>query len=56
MEDKRKDDAPSRTAQRIEDELVDKTGRAAGDADKPVQEKFDDLGERDAVKRSGGRA
>ncbi|WP_431854815.1 hypothetical protein [Azospirillum sp.] len=55
MDDKRKDDAPSRTAQRIEDELVDKTGQAAGDTDKPVQEKFDELGEREEVKRSGGR-
>ncbi|HYH39149.1 MAG TPA: hypothetical protein VD860_13065 [Azospirillum sp.] len=56
MDDTRKDDAPSPAAQRIEDELVDKTGRAAGDTDKPVQEKFDELGERDEVKRSGGRA
>lgn len=55
MNDTRKDDAPSPAAQRIEDELVDKTGRAAGDTGKPVQEKFDELGERESVKRSGGR-
>ena len=48
-------DAPSKAAQRIEDELIDKTGKAAGDPEKPVQEKFDDLGERREVKRSGGR-
>lgn len=56
VDDKRKDDAPSRAAQRIEDELVDKTGRAAGDTGKSAQEKFDELGERESVKRSGGRA
>ena len=51
----RNSDAPSKTAQRIEDELIDKTGKAAGDTEKPVQEKFDELGERQEVKRSGGR-
>ena len=55
MTGKRETDAPSPSAQRIEDELIDKTGKAAGDTDKPVQEKFDDLGERPDVKRSGGR-
>lgn len=55
MERERNSDAPSQTAQRIEDELIDKTGKAAGDTDKPVQEKFDELGERKEVKRSGGR-
>jgi len=55
MGSNRDKDAPSKTAQRIEDELVDKTGRASGDTDKPVQKKFDELGERDEVKKSGGR-
>ncbi len=55
MAGKHDTDAPSETAQRIEDELVDKTGKAAGDTEKPVQEKFDELGERPEVKRSGGR-
>ena len=55
MAGNRDKDAPSESAQRIEDELVDKTGKAAGDTDKPVQEKFDELGERPEVKRSGGR-
>ncbi|HYG90008.1 MAG TPA: hypothetical protein VD978_27565 [Azospirillum sp.] len=55
MDRNRNKDAPSETAQRIEEELVDKTGKAAGDTDKPVQKKFDELGERPDVKRSGGR-
>jgi dihydrodipicolinate reductase len=51
----RKHDAPSGAAQRIEDKLVKETGKAAGDTDKPVDEKFDEMGEQEAVKRSGGR-
>lgn len=51
----RKEDAPSAAAQRIEDKLVEETGRAAGDPDKPVQEKWDEMGEKDAIKRKSGR-
>lgn len=51
----RKDDAPSESAQRIEDKLVEETGKASGDPDKPVQEKFDELGEKDEIKKKGLR-
>jgi len=51
----RKDDAPSESAQRIEDKLVEETGKASGDPDKPVQEKFDELGEKDNVKKKSLR-
>ena len=51
----RKDDAPSESAQRIEDKLVQETGKASGDPDKPVQEKFDELGEKDEIKKKGLR-
>lgn len=51
----RKDDAPSESAQRIEDKLVKETGRASGDPDKPVQEKFDELGEKPDIKRKSRR-
>lgn len=51
----RKDDAPSDAAQRIEDKLVEETGRASGDPDKPVQEKFDELGEKPDIKKKGLR-
>lgn len=51
----RKDDAPSAAAQRIEDKLVEETGRASGDPDKPVQEKWDEMGEKDEIKRESGR-
>lgn len=55
MDRNRDKDAPSKTARRIGDELIDKTGKAAGDTEKPVQKTFDELGERLEVKRSGGR-
>lgn len=48
-------EAPSDAAQRIEDELVEKTGDAAGDTTKSPQEKFDDMGERPEIKRRAGR-
>ena len=51
----RKDDAPSDAAQRIEDKLVEETGRASGDPDKPVQEKFDELGEKPEIKKKSMR-
>ena len=51
----RKDDAPSESAQRIEDKLVKETGDASGNPDKPVQEKFDELGEKPVIKRKSGR-
>lgn len=51
----RKDDAPSESAQRIEDKLVEETGKASGNPDKPVQEKFDELGEKEEVKKKGLR-
>ncbi|MDQ2101269.1 hypothetical protein [Azospirillum isscasi] len=51
----RKDDAPSDAAQRIEDKLVEETGRASGDPDKPVQEKFDELGEKPDIKKKSLR-
>lgn len=51
----RKDDAPSDAAQRIEDKLVEETGKASGDPDKPVQEKFDELGEKPDIKRKSLR-
>lgn len=51
----RPNEAPSQPARRIEEELLDKTGRAHGDPDKPAQEKFDELGEREAVKRPSRR-
>ncbi|MBP2303144.1 hypothetical protein [Azospirillum picis] len=42
-------DAPSDAAQRIEDKLVDETGRASGDPDKPVQKKWEEMGERENI-------
>ncbi len=42
-------DAPSNAAQRIEDKLVDKTGKASGDPDKPVQQKWEEMGEREEI-------
>mgnify|MGYP001294644727 FL=1 len=51
----RKDDAPSESAQRIEDKLVEETGKAVGNPDKPVQEKFDELGEKDEIKKKSLR-
>ena len=51
----REKDAPSESAQRIEDKLVEETGKASGNPDKPVQEKFDELGEKPDVKRPSGR-
>ncbi len=51
----RKDDAPSESAQRIEDKLVEETGRASGNPDKPVQEKFDELGEKPEIKKKSLR-
>lgn len=51
-------DAPSDAAQRIEDKLVDKTGKASGDPDKPVQEKWQEMGEHEDIveqtQREGG--
>lgn len=53
-------DAPSDAAQRIEDKLVDKTGKASGDPDKPVQQKWEEMGEREEIieqtQREGGGA
>ncbi|PWC52036.1 hypothetical protein [Azospirillum sp. TSA6c] len=53
-------DAPSEAAQRIEDKLVDRTGKAAGDPDKPVQKKWEEMGEREEIaeqsQREGGGA
>ncbi|WP_168220269.1 hypothetical protein [Azospirillum thermophilum] len=51
----RKDDAPSDAAQRIEEELIEDTGKASGNPDKPVQEKWDEMGERPEIKRESGR-
>lgn len=51
----RRDDAPSGSAQRIEDKLVEETGKSAGNPDKPVRKKFDEMGEKDAIKRKGLR-
>lgn len=42
-------DAPSEAAQRIEDKLVDETGKASGDPDKPVQKKWEEMGERENI-------
>ncbi len=47
----RPDDAPSEAARQIEEKLVEETGKASGDPDKPVQEKFDELGEKPDIKR-----
>lgn len=52
-------DAPSDAAQRIEDKLVEETGKASGDPDKPVQKKWDEMGEREEIversrRESGG--
>lgn len=56
----RTSDAPSEAAQRIEDKLVDETGKAAGDPDKPVQKKWEEMGEREEIaersQREGGGA
>ena len=53
-------DAPSEAAQRIEDKLVDETGKASGDPDKPVQKKWEEMGEREEIversQRKGGGA
>lgn len=51
----RKHDAPSDAAQRIEDKLVKETGNAAGDTDKPVNDKFDEMGEREEIREKAGR-
>lgn len=51
----RKPDAPSPAAQRIEEELIDKTGAAAGDTDRSPQEKFADMGEKPEIKKRAGR-
>ncbi len=51
----RKDDAPSDAAKRIEDKLIEETGQASGDPDKPVQEKFDELGEKPDIRKKGLR-
>jgi hypothetical protein len=55
MTSPREKDAPSESAQRIEDKLVEKTDKASGNPDKPVQEKFDELGEKPNVKHPSGR-
>lgn len=51
-------DAPSDAAQQIEDKLVEETGKASGDPDKPVQKKWDEMGEREEIveqsQREGG--
>lgn len=52
---RRPNEAPSGAARRIEDELLDKTGKAHGNPDASAQEKFDDLGEREEVKRPARR-
>ncbi|MBY6261606.1 hypothetical protein EI613_06630 [Azospirillum sp. 412522] len=53
-------DAPSDAAQRIEDKLVEETGKASGDPDKPVQKKWEEMGEREEIversQREGGGA
>jgi len=46
----RKQDAPSDAAQRIEDKLVEETGKASGDPDKPVEKKWDEMGEKPEIK------
>ncbi|CAO3421970.1 hypothetical protein [Azospirillum doebereinerae] len=46
----RNPDAPSDAAQRIEDKLVEETGKASGDPDKPVQRKWDEMGEKPEIK------
>ncbi|MBP2226967.1 hypothetical protein J2847_000234 [Azospirillum agricola] len=51
----RKQDAPSDAAQRIEDKLVEETGKASGDPDKPVERKWDEMGEKPEIKRESGR-
>ncbi|TWA72234.1 hypothetical protein FBZ84_101510 [Azospirillum baldaniorum] len=51
----RKDDAPSDAAQRIEDKLIEETGQASGNPDKPVQDKFDELGEKPDIKKKSLR-
>jgi len=47
----RKQDAPSDAAQRIEDKLVEETGKASGDPDKPVERKWDEMGEKPEIER-----
>ncbi|PWC37611.1 hypothetical protein [Azospirillum sp. TSO35-2] len=58
-DDHRKSDAPSDAAQRIEDKLVEETGQASGDPDKPVQKKWDEMGEKQGIiersQRESGR-
>lgn len=51
----RKQDAPSDAAQRIEDKLVEETGKASGDPDKPVNKKWDEMGEKPEVVEESGR-
>lgn len=51
----RKHDAPSGAAQNIEDKLVKETGKASGDPDKPVNDKFDEMGEREEIRKKAGR-
>lgn len=51
----RPEEASSDQARRIEEELLDKTGKAHGNPDKPAQEKFDEMGEREEIKRKAGR-
>ena len=51
----RKQDAPSAAAQRIEDKLVDETGKASGNPDKPVDKKWDEMGEKPEIIQESGR-
>lgn len=51
----RKEDAPSAAAQRIEDKLVKETGKAAGNPDKPVGRKWDEMGEKPEIVEDSGR-
>lgn len=52
----RKQDAPSTAAQDIEEELIEETGKAAGNPDKPVERKWDEMGEKPEIKEKSGRA
>lgn len=46
----RKPDAPSDAAQRIEDKLIEETGKASGNPDKPVERKWDEMGEKPEIR------
>jgi len=50
-----KPDAGSEAAQKTEDSLKEKTGKAAGDTEKSVQQKFDEMGERPEIQEKAGR-